>query len=216
VWLLDPSTDRLGPDDARSLVPFEAPTAPFAFKPDPDLEKRLKKGSKDQREKAAAELAAAEKAAKSKARKKEAKKAEARAGRGVPPPHTLVLDVAPSEDDDGEVVAALDVAVVLKAPLTDGGSAPALLASDSAPPSQRWFLDPATGALVASLDGGGFCLGLQSTGRIFPSVNSPVVLVPRDSKRALRWELLPPLGKATAPARPKEQPADDEDHSTLL
>jgi len=194
VWLLDPSSDRVGSDDCRSLVAGEPPP-PRPPPPPPDARAGGKRLSKAEREKQAAEYAAAVKAAEKRAAKHAEKVARLR-GAPPPPAHGLVLDLASAPDTD--------VSVVLREPLREEDGSPALLATDTAVPSQRWFLAP-DGFLVASVDGGGFCLGLLSTGRIFPSDGAAVVLVPRDSKRALRWTLLP-----------TEAPPGDEDHSTFL
>lgn len=207
LWSLEPKAGRIGtegsieksgPDTLGRAKPIG--NAAVSTKSDPGFLGSKPKNAKERAlAKAAAE--AAEKAAKeAHAKAAMEKKRRAAARLKAPPPFALVLDVAvpaaaaaAATSAGGAVAADLaDSPVVLRSPLTrcGGGAVPAALASDAPVESQEWWLTR-DGLVVSKLGANGFCLGLASTGRIFPSDGSAVVLVPRDSKRALRWTLPP-------------------------
>jgi hypothetical protein len=83
-------------------------------------------------------------------------------------------------------LGAADGAVELAPPL---GASAGTGSGELGPPHQRWNLSP-DGVLVSGLDAGAgqWALGLASTGRIFPAEGAAVVLVPRDSPRAIKCE----------------------------
>jgi hypothetical protein len=81
-------------------------------------------------------------------------------------------------------------------------------AAQTAPQFQRWFLDQDDGKLVCAVAAGQFCLGMPSGGRIFPHEGAAVVLVPRDSPRALRFDLVPVMSPQQKRRRQKQQEAE--------
>jgi hypothetical protein len=104
--------------------------------------------------------------------------------------------------------------VVLSVPRRASDGTASTLADEPAVASQRWSLGD-DGLLVSHLRGGAaFCLGLPTVGRIFPATGAAVVLVPIDSKRALKWAWVGPAAAKAAQAQ--RRAADDDGPGTLL
>ena len=92
--------------------------------------------------------------------------------------------------------------------LTEDGLLASKLPPSKKGPSQESALEAETGGGVTGGGGGdeivvapgdinGFVLGMPSTyERIFPSAGVEMVLVPRDSPRAIRWEVAFSLDRA--------------------